>query len=39
MSEHITYINFFPQIFLLGNGLAQLLYIITPKEQRKGVNT
>ena len=39
MSGHITYIKIFPKIFLLGNGLAQLLYIIIPKEQRKGVNT
>ena len=38
MRGHSTYINFFPQIFSLGNGLAQLLSIISPKEQRRGVN-
>ena len=38
MKGHTTYINFLPQIFLLGKGLAELPSMIAPKERRKGVN-
>ena len=39
MKGHTTYINFLPQNFLLGKGLAELPSMIGPKERRKGVNT
>ena len=39
MSGHSTYINFLPQIFLLGKRLAELPSMIGPKERWRGVNT
>ena len=38
MPGHIAYINFLPQNFLLGKGLAELPSMIGSKERRKGVN-
>ena len=38
-SRHSAYINFFPRIFLPCKPPAGLPVMITPKEQRKGVNT
>lgn len=39
MNRHGAYINFLPQIFLLGKRLAELSSMIVPKEWWREVNT